>query len=325
MKIKNRTETLSDKAQSNPFKKTVLQYPLENSDREGRNHFVRFDVNVTKNTKFYQDTANDNVDGGLSRDNIKTFTSGGQARSRSNNVGFRSTTKRIDESIIMYMPNLQPVSYGVDWNQGEVGLVSDIVAGALQASDFLKNDSATETLINMVKANASNVSRAAAGGVAHLTQALGLTQAEDVLQSLTREVRNQHAEMLFKGTRNRRFSFDFKFTPRSKKETEEVLRIIERFKFHHSPELAGSDGTSGAFWIYPSEFEIRFVTIQDGVQVENPYINKISVCALTDISVNYSGATDFNTFDDGSPVNIDLQLSFTELELLTKKHILQGY
>jgi hypothetical protein len=70
------------------------------------------------------------------------------------------------------------------------------------------------------------------------------------------------------------------------------------------------------FYIYPSEFDIQYFYKDK----ENDYFHKFTRCALTDMQIDYGGEQ-FATFQDGSPVEIGLQLTFTELEQLTSEGI----
>ena len=70
------------------------------------------------------------------------------------------------------------------------------------------------------------------------------------------------------------------------------------------------------FYIYPSEFDIQYF-FKDN---ENDYLHKFARCALTDMQIDYGGEQ-FTTFEDGSPVEISLVLTFRELEQMTKEGI----
>jgi hypothetical protein len=74
------------------------------------------------------------------------------------------------------------------------------------------------------------------------------------------------------------------------------------------------------FYIYPSEFDIQYF-YKDR---ENPYVHKFARCALTDMQIEYGGEQ-FATFEDGSPVEVGLLLSFRELEQMTSERVKDGY
>jgi hypothetical protein len=114
------------------------------------------------------------------------------------------------------------------------------------------------------------------------------------------------------------------FYPRSEKEAKEVQSIIQRLRFHQAPEILS--GSGGYFMVPPSEFDIEFHYNGE----ENPNISKISTCALTSISVDYA-PNGFRAYEvpgenspilgsTGMPVGIRLNLTFQELEIMTKRN-----
>jgi hypothetical protein len=128
---------------------------------------------------------------------------------------------------------------------------------------------------------------------------------------------NPQIEMVYKRTQNRSFVFDFRMQPRSNQESVNIKNIIKQFKRFAAPSL--SDPT-GAYFNIPGQFDIEFM-FKDS---ENKFIGKISTCVLENIDVNYSSAGPFATFDDGAPVEINLQLRFREVDTLTRELFDQG-
>jgi len=89
-----------------------------------------------------------------------------------------------------------------------------------------------------------------------------------------------------------------------------------------APELQGQ---AARFLTLPSEFDIHYMyQSQDGQASENDYYNKIATCVLKDCSVDYTPGG-VRSFDDGSPTQIKMSLTFQETQLLTKELIAQGY
>ena len=109
-------------------------------------------------------------------------------------------------------------------------------------------------------------------------------------------------ELLFKGPSLRNFGFQFKFTPRFKKEAETVRTIIKAFKRNMAPK-----GSGGAFLKTPNIFEIQY----EG-KARN-YLNRIKLCALTNVQMNYTGDGTWATYNDGSPISMNMTLAFREL------------
>lgn len=136
---------------------------------------------------------------------------------------------------------------------------------------------------------------------------------------------NPQLEILYKGSKNREFVFSFKFTPRSQQEAESVESIIKTLRFHAAPEYAVVEGTlntnASRYFIPPSEFDIEFYI---GAE-RNKHIPRIAQCVLSNVDVNYAAAGQYSTFIDGMPVEISMQLTFTETVVLTKEDIDSGF
>jgi hypothetical protein len=119
--------------------------------------------------------------------------------------------------------------------------------------------------------------------------------------------------VFFEGVDYRKFNFKYKFMPKNATEVDRIYGIIDKFKEHMHPELSAG----GYFYIYPSEFEIRYYYNNS----ENGYLNKITSCALTDMTVEYGGEQ-FASFANGAPVEINISLSFRELDIQTRENVI---
>jgi hypothetical protein len=130
---------------------------------------------------------------------------------------------------------------------------------------------------------------------------------------------NPYTEVLFNGVQNRTFSFTFKMIPRNLSEQNTLKEIIYQLKFHRAPELKFTEQSN--YWLFPSEFDIQFFNKVD----ENPWLFKISTCALTEFSVNYSPEGSFASHAEGAPFAVEMTMSFMELEQLTKSRVEEGF
>ena len=75
----------------------------------------------------------------------------------------------------------------------------------------------------------------------------------------------------------------------------------------------------------PNTFNIHYMYFDR----QNQYLDPISECVLTDFSVSYGGDGRFKTFDaddSGSPppVETSIQMTFKELELITRERVEEG-
>ena len=89
------------------------------------------------------------------------------------------------------------------------------------------------------------------------------------------------------------------------------------------PEFLGGN-RSGRRMIVPNTFDIQYMYCGQS----NNYLHNISTCVLNDLQVSYGGER-YKTFDaeaDGAPpVETSISLSFTEMELITRERIFEGY
>ena len=76
---------------------------------------------------------------------------------------------------------------------------------------------------------------------------------------------------------------------------------------------------------------VREMTIPDFFQIsywfrgkENSHLNKIKKCVLSNAQIEY-GADRYKAFENGQPQTTKLSLSFSELEIITKDYIQEGY
>ena len=124
---------------------------------------------------------------------------------------------------------------------------------------------------------------------------------------------NPNKELLFNGVTLRTFRFSFKLTPRSDTESKSIKNIIRVFKRNMAPKVSVSNSseTSG-FLLTPNVFNLQYMKGGD----KHPFLNSFKSCALTDMSVNYTGDGTYATYADATPVSMVMDLTFRELEAI---------
>jgi len=131
-----------------------------------------------------------------------------------------------------------------------------------------------------------------------------------VLGRTTGAVFNQNIELLFQGVSLREpFSLGYDLTPRNKKESDEIKNIIRVFKKQMSGRKGGQGAGQGIFIKSPSVFRLEY---KSG-KINHPYLNRFKICALTSMSVDFTGSGTYATYSDGTPVHLKLGLGFQEL------------
>jgi len=127
----------------------------------------------------------------------------------------------------------------------------------------------------------------------------------------TGEILNPNMELLFSDVTIRNFRFSFKLTPRNAREAEQVKLIIRAFKRNMAPQAQGGVSGSGNFFLRaPNVFKLRY---RSGAN-DHPFLNKFKQCFLTDMQTTYTGDGVYSTYEDGTPVSMQLDLSFKELQ-----------
>lgn len=229
------------------------------------------------------------------------------------------------DKVTLYLPGGLTNTDTLTYQEHDMGLLKGLLDGNLSA------------MIPGVVSKAAGFVDSAAGLVGQETS------AAPAISALMGSVRNPRKEQLFDSVEFRTFDFTFNFRPKSEKEAYDMLTICKLFRFHAHPELNASQ----AYLLTPSEFQITFIDLKytnskdtdksklkfnqgglstaPGYASENAWINKVGRCACTSVAVNYHPNDIVSTFENGVPTAIDLTLSFTEMEAITRNHIYAGF
>ena len=143
------------------------------------------------------------------------------------------------------------------------------------------------------------------------------------------KVPNNYTALVYEGpTEFRTHTFDFKFFPKNQTESDTVRAIIEEFRRGTLPRMAAMGGlVKDAFFKSPRQHEIKFCrggSGASGVGSENSYLFKIDTSVITEMSVNFDPQTTVGFHDDGSPVQIDLSLTFQEIKFQISPDNVEG-
>jgi len=218
-------------------------------------------------------------------------------------------SKRIKESIAIFMPG--SILYGQQNQYEEISMTA--IAGNVGKAGLQYATAA----LSGIAGGAIGRSVGRAAGSARAVNALG--QAIGTIASITQNPINPRVEVLFSTTNQRQFVFEFLMAPRNEQESKTIEQIVRTLRFHAVPELNSSTG--GLTFIPPAEFDITF--FHKGV--ENVKIPRINTCVLNRIDVDYSPQGVYSTFKNGYPVAVRLSLAFTEIEMLHKARVVQGF
>lgn len=197
-------------------------------------------------------------------------------------------------SVLEYATSMMGKGQGIT-SLSDIGtLITDVLKGG---TSLLTGD-ALEYFTRNIAASAANIPF---GG--NLT-------ASQLLARQTGQILNPNMELLFEGVNLRSFKFSFKLTPRSPQEAAAVKNIIKTLKKNMTPQI------DGIYLNTPNIFELTYKKGSD----DHPFLHKFKQCALTDMSVNYTGEGTYATYGGavedggGTPVSMIMDLGFKELE-----------
>lgn len=224
-------------------------------------------------------------------------------------TGVGGGTSLVQERIYLYIPNNIEAGYGFEYETKNMSALdvmklgkAIVEDGGEEAANAIGRKLAM-TNMKILDDIASSLPLGIEGGT------LG-----KFLEASTRQVVNPMQLHLFKEVKRRQFSFAYTFLPKSREELMNCYAIINTFKYYAHPATSGA----GRFLDYPAEFNIKFV-YGDKINKYMPFIFK---CALTGIKVKYGEDSVMSTFEEDSmgvaPTKIQLELSFDELEILTR-------
>ena len=214
-------------------------------------------------------------------------------------------------------------SNSVTWGEDKMNALE--LAGLAVAQEAMKNEDPGRAMINAgrlaieafntgieipgLNSDTQASVRAALSGVA--IGALGSNvRPQSVIARSTGQILNNNLELLFQGVNLRSFPYSITFSPRSSTEAETVKQIIKHLKMSMAPKAGEFNGTAAGIFIKsPDVFMLKY--LKDGA--DHPFLNSFKMCALTGMTVSYTNAGTYTTYEDGTPVNIRMNLTFKEL------------
>ena len=248
-----------------------------------------------------------------------------------------ATTRHKDRTTTKYyielpMPQELNDSNSVTWGDDRVNAIE--LAGLAVAQQMMK-DGVVGSIDNAQKAiralnagisipglneDTQNAIRAAISGAA-VGQLGGNISAQSVVTRATGQILNNNLELLFKGVNLRSFPYSITFSPRNPKEGRVVKSIIRSLKMSMAAKAGEyNGGAQGIFLKSPDVFQLRY--LRDGR--DHPFLNNFKLCALTGLNLNYTNAGTYSSYEDGTPVNIRMDVTFKEINPIYFEDYLPG-
>lgn len=263
-------------------------------------------------------------------------------------LGLGLRYKKSDISIALPMPKQIKSNYGFEYSETDFSsmkVINSMIAYVKSKSDATENNPMVNRSMELSSPDVQGaLSFLETLPAAALDEGFKLLGLQPNLLDYTRAGKNQakvpYSEKLFKSVKRRSFEVDYKFLPKNQQEVFQIHEIIKTLKANAHPSL----GSDSYYYTTPSEFVVDFQFLGS----RNSFLPKFGRLAIESIDVDYGSSNGFSTlrptqltnFDQGdisgvfntgldmsfvSPTEINLKISFTELELLTKERIEEGY
>jgi len=221
------------------------------------------------------------------------------------------------QSVYLHMPSAVTFNEAVSWEGKEQGVI-----GALRSGASMGQALEGGLLSNAGAILGGSAAMMAGGGIAGsvIGGVLGESVVQGNIEGAFNIKGNPFKEQTFQGVDFRAFDFTFILRARSQSDVDVIQQIIRAFRAHSKPTF--EKGTGGAVFAYPKEFKIEFLTIDSNNSYEtNEYLPEIKYCVCTGVNTNYTGQG-WRSFEYGAPVDISLQLTFQETEIITGEDVM---
>lgn len=244
-------------------------------------------------------------------------------------------------TIYLPMPANLSTGYTADYQNEDLGIVGAGILGSAQgalntaekAVGAIAGGIKSGTLGGLAKgageavgAITDSIAKAVnsidASSAAAAATALVASQAGGPLKAAVADVKgvaaNPHRVVLFQGVQFREHQFSYRLSPRNQQESDAIRDIIYKMKYYMLPSFGGAGGgfASRAFLNYPELFEIQFRNRQ--------HLFEIAASVLKSFTVNYHpmGYPGYiRNGDTVAPVEVEINMTFQETEIITKEFI----
>jgi hypothetical protein len=227
---------------------------------------------------------------------------------RGSTAGGNFKERTILGTVVLPIPNNISDTNSMDWGSNSMNALEAGLAAAAFTGITGGIGKGVETLGAGFQAGAEDPATKRAFGAAFAGAAVGGNSAA-ILSRADGTVINPNLELLFNGPQLRPFNFTFKLAAREKRESEQIIKILNFFKRGSSAIKTESN----LFLKAPHTFGIQYLHMGQGGE-DHPFIGRIKECALQSITTSYTPEGQYATFNDGEMVSYQITMQFSELE-----------
>ena len=267
-------------------------------------------------------------------------------------VGNKLPIEKVLASFFLPMPANLGTAYNADYQNEDLGLLGAFIAdnagtvikaateglasvgNAITSAVDGQGGAAIDALISggqtIAKAGgtlASNIKTeigdpqgaGAKAAVGAILASQGGGTAKAILAKERGQAVNPHRVVLFQGVQFREHQFSYRLSPKNADETNIITQIVQGLKFFMLPRYGGEGKgkfVGRAFLDYPQIFQIKFKN--------DTHLFKMLPSVLKSINVQYHPMgypAYIRTEDDVAPVEIEIQMTFQEIQMFTKEAV----
>lgn len=302
----------------------TLSYPID--DREAYQSRIRFTVISTQNALARASAALNNIPEDNTAAGPNNTAAANQALLDKKNEATLTDALSIapkyevdtsKDIVRMFAPIALQFDENVNYNTINLGALGADISAAIGAGESISaslykglTDGAS-SFVDFMKSGVDMASPAARVAAARFTP--GQTLGGAVRLNAQASV-NPNTRVLFDRVQLRTFAFNFKMIPTSRRESEEIEKIIKHFRTEMYPRLiAGNTG-----YEFPNAFRINIS--HKGTEAK---FQKVPDCFLQRVNTTYN-ATTGAFHKDGYPSEVDVSLLFQEMAALDKDQVIEG-
>ena len=211
-------------------------------------------------------------------------------------------------SVVLPIPNNISDTNSMDWGSDDMNALEAALAAAAFTGITEGIGKGISSFGDSMKAFLGDDTSGKALGATFAAGAVRGNSAA-ILSRAEGAVVNPNLELLFNGPQLRPFNFTFKLAAREKRESEQIIKILNFFKRGSSAIRTESN----LFLKAPHTFSIQYLHMGQGGE-DHQFIGRIKECALQSITTNYTPEGQYATFSDGVMVSYQITMQFSELE-----------
>jgi hypothetical protein len=229
------------------------------------------------------------------------------------------------DSVALYLPTNYNVSDLFRYETAATGAIGAVFELASEKGTSVTGQDVKDVLEGVAYDNAGGIAAAGAAAVgsrlgpggAVLGALVTASAAGNVVSEFSKSYQktlNPREFMLFKAPGIRQFGFNFTFIPSDEDEVKSIPKIIKFFRLAAYPEGVGAADIQYQF---PDAFTVQFKNSDQMIKMPGV------VCIGTNITYNPNSMSYYTI--DNLPVEINLQLSFQELQPISRALVMQGF